>query len=96
MITQGIKAQFNRRSNMGQEINVSVENGPEPKSELGWPRPASNCHRWSHATATDLQKQSRASLQRGWPRSHIPRPAGLGEAVWPHFAASDIPASRGS
>ena len=35
--TQGIKAQFNRRSNMGQEINVSVQNEPEPKSEPGRP-----------------------------------------------------------
>ena len=92
--TQGIKAQFNRRSNMGQEINVSVQNEPETsQSQAG--RPASNCRRWSHATATDFQRTSRASLQRRWPRSHIPRPAGLGEAGRPHMSASDALPCRG-
>ena len=31
MTTQRIRAQFNLRSNMGQVINVSVQNEPEPK-----------------------------------------------------------------
>ena len=89
MTTQGIKAQFNRRSNMGQVINMSVQNEPKPsQSQAGRPRrgwPASNYHRWSHATATDFLRGSRASLQRRWPCGHIPRPAGLGEAGRPHI-----------
>ena len=78
---------------MGLESNKSVQREPEPsQSQAGRPRrgrPASNCHRWSYATATDLQKQSRASLQRQWPRGHIPRLAGLGEAGRPYLAASE-------
>ena len=35
--TRRIRAQFNLRSNMGQVINVSVQNEPEPKSEPGRP-----------------------------------------------------------
>ena len=61
---------------------------------LGWP--AWSCLRFSYASYTDSRRRSQTSMQRWWPDGHIPRPAGLGEAVRPHFAASDIPASRGS
>jgi hypothetical protein len=50
-------------------------------------RLAPNRHRWSHTTSTNFKRRSRASLQRRWPRCHIPRPAGLGEAGQPHLAA---------
>ena len=52
----------------------------EARAELEPGRPASNCLRWSHATAIDFRRRSRASTQRRWPGGHIPRPAGLGEA----------------
>ena len=74
------------------EINGSVQQEPEPsQSQAGRPRrgrPASNYHRWSYATSTYFERRSRASLQRRWPRGHIPRPAGLGEAGRPHMAAA--------
>jgi hypothetical protein len=76
---------------MGLESNKSVQCEPEPsQSQAGQPRrgrSVSNCRRWIYATVTDLQRQSRVSLQRQWPRGHIPRPAGLGEAGRPHLAA---------
>ena len=59
--TQRTRAQFNLRSNMGQVINKSMQNKPEPsQSQAVWPilgRPAYNYRRWSYATVTDLQKR---------------------------------------
>ena len=92
VITRRIRAQFNLRSNVGLESNMSVQQEPEPsQSQAGRPRrgrPTSNCHRWSYATSTDPKRRSRASLQRRWPLGHIPRPDGLGEAGRAHLAAS--------
>ena len=67
----------------------------EARAELKPGRPASNCIRWSHATATDFRRRSRASTQRRWQDGHIPRPAGLGEAGRPHQAASTALPWRG-
>ena len=80
MTTQRFRTQTNLRSNVDPESNVSERRRPEPsQSQADRPRrgrPASNCHRWSYATVTDLQRRSRTSLQRRWPCGHIPRPAG--------------------
>ena len=90
---QRIKTQTNLRSNVHPVNNVPEQRRPEPsQSQAGQPgrsRPASNCLRWCHTTATDFRKRSRVSTQRRWPDGHIPRPAGLGEAGRPHLAASD-------
>ena len=83
-------------------IQLEKQHGPSDQqvgatrawAELEPGRPAFNCRRWSYATVTDLQRRSRVSLQRRWPRGHIPRPAGLGEAVRPHLAASEALAWR--
>ena len=97
---QRIKTQTDLRSNVHPVNNVPMLRRPEPsQSQAGRPRrgrSASNYLRWSHATATDLRRESRASTQRRWPDGRIPRPAGLGEAGRPHLAASGAPASRGS
>ena len=88
---QRIETQTRLSSNVDPMNNVLERQRPEPsQSQADRPRrgrPASNYLHWSHATATDLRRRSRASLQRRWPRDGIPRPAGLGEAGWPHLAA---------
>ena len=90
--TRRIRAQFNLGSNIGLESNKSMQREPEPsQSQAGRPRrgrPAFNCRRWSYATSIDSERRSKASTQRRWPRGHIPRPAGLGEAGRPHMTAS--------
>ena len=100
MTTQRFRTQTDLRSSVHLENNVPEQRKPEPReSQADRPRrgrPASNCRCWSYATVTDLKRRSRASLQRQWPRGHIPRPAGLGEAGRPHSAASQAPASRGN
>ena len=88
MTTERFRTQLNLRSNVGPVSNVPERRKPVPsQSQAGWPRrsrSASNCLRWSHATATDFRRRSRASTQRRWLDGHIPRPAGLGEAVDAH------------
>ena len=80
MITQRFRTQTNLRSNVDPESNVSERRRPEPsQSQADRPRrgrPASNYLHWSHATATDLRRESGASMQRRWPDGRIPRPAG--------------------
>ena len=99
VITRRIRVQFNLRSNMGQVINKLVQHEAEPsQSQADRPRrgrPASNYLRWSHATATDLRRESRASTQRRWPDGSIPKLASIGEAGRPHLAASEAPSWRG-
>ena len=92
MTTQRFRTQTNLRSNVDPESNVSERRRPEPsQSQADRPRrgrPASNYLRWSHATAPDLRRESRASTQRRWPDGRIPRPVGPEEAGRPHLAAS--------
>ena len=99
MTTQRFRTQTNLRSNVDPVSNVPERRRPEPRqSQAGRPRrgrPASNCLRWSHATATDFRRRSRASIQRRWPYGRISRSAGLGEAGRPYSAASRAPSSRG-
>ena len=98
--TRRFRTQLNLRSNMGLKSNVPEQQKPEPsQSQAGRPRrgrSAPNCRRWSYATATDLRRRSRASLQRRRPHGHIPRPAGLGEAGRPHLATSEAPPEVGN
>ena len=100
MTTQRFRTQLNLRSNVGLESNVPERRWPEPSQrQAGRPRrgrSVSNYHRWSYATSNDFRRRSRSSTQRRWPDGQIPRPAGLGEAGRPHFAASQAPASRGN
>ena len=88
MTTRRFRTQLNLRS------NVPERRRPEPsQSQASRPRrnrPASNSLRWSHATATDFRRRSRASTQRRRLDGRIPRTAGLGEASRPHLAASDV------
>jgi len=89
---QRIETQTGLSSNVDPVNNVLERQRPEPsQSQADRPRrgrPASNYLHWSHATATDLRRESRASTRRWWPDGHIPRLAGLGEADWPHLATS--------
>ena len=91
--TRRFRTQLNLRSNVGLERNATEKQKPKPSQiQAGRPRrsrPASNCHRWGYATSTDSKRRSRASTKRRWPGGHIPRPTGLGEAGWPHLAASE-------
>ena len=89
---QRIETQTDLSSNVDPVNNVLERRRPEPsQSQADRPRrgrPASNYLRWSHATAPDLRRESRASTQRRWPDGRIPRPVGLGEAGRPHLVAS--------
>ena len=96
---QRIKTQPDLRSSVHLVNNVPERKRAKPcQSQADRPRrgrPASNYLCWSHATATDLMKQSQTSTQRRWPDGRNPRLAGLGEAGRPYSAASRAPASRG-
>ena len=78
--TRRFRTQLNLRSNVGLERNATEKQKPKPSQiQAGRPRrsrPASNCLCWSHATATDFRRRSRASTQRRQPDGRIPRPAG--------------------
>ena len=67
--TRRFRTQLNLRSNVGLERNMTEKQKPEPSQiQTGRPRrsrPASNCLRWSHTTATDFWRRSRASLKGG-------------------------------
>jgi len=92
--TRRIRAQFNLGSNMGLESNKSVQRrAEESQREAGRP---STCKLCNYATVTDSRRRSQTSTQRRWPDGHTPKPPGLGEAGWPHFAAPQVSASHGS
>ena len=92
MTTRRFRTQTNLRSNVDLVSNMPERQRLEPsQSQADQPRggrSASNYLHWSHATATDLRRESRASTRRWWPDGHIPRPARLGEAGRPHLEAS--------
>ena len=77
---QRIETQTRLSSNVDPVNNVLERQRPEPsQSQADRPsrgRPASNHLHWSHTTATNLRRESRASTQRRWPDGCIPRPAG--------------------
>jgi len=78
-----------RRHNGGSRC---VRERPTGLREAGRP---STCTRRSQATHTDTMRRSGASRRRRWPDGHIPRPAGLVEAGWPHLEATQVQPSRG-
>ena len=51
-------------------------------------RPAWTCLLSGNASYTDSRRQSGTPTQRRWPDGQNPRPAGIGEAGWPHSAAT--------
>ena len=73
-----------------------AEMGQREASRPPLGRPAYNCQCSGHATNTDPRRQSGMSMQRWWPDGCNPRPAGLGEAGRPHFAAFGAGSWRGS
>ena len=80
MTNKRIKTQADLRGSLQLVNNVPEQRRPElSQSQADCPRrgrPASNNLLWSHATATDLRRQSQMSTQRRWPDGRIPRPAG--------------------
>jgi len=71
--------------------NVGATEGRE-EPEGG--RPAWPCLLSGNASYTDSRRQSGTSTQRRWPDGQNPRPAGLGEAGWPHSAATQALTTR--